>query len=363
MRAPPGSHVALTVLIAVLPAITSLLVSPALQPQPCVSVHRWQHQQFTTGIAPRCQSRLRMSNVEIDPFAVLNLPPPADKEEIKRTYRRMALKYHPDVVTDRNASAEERRKANDAFAQINWAYAQLSCTYEDSIKTKSTSISTRSSPPLRRTSNFSENPNQWASAAYHAGGDSFVSLEDLFKGAAISAARAAWGGAGRSHELRFSTHDNPNHASSSWRDYMSLFEGDVVSTQDLAAAAAGSGIPYGSVKVLEHYVDGSSACEKEGFQLQILLETGSAKDVGMEMDYTDLVVQQLDNEMKNLEDELEIRQANRMIASTTYLYLEKREWDENMAELEKRTQVVDEKLKKARTRLLALQTRYNQLDI
>lgn len=304
----------------------------------------------------------------MDPFAVLNLPPTADKQEIKRTYKRMALKYHPDVVTDRNASAEERRKANDVFAKINWAYAQLSSwtnSNGDSSKTSSTSTSsTGPSPPHRRTTStlYSDNPNQQrASTAYHAGGDSFVSLEDLFEGAAIGAARAAWGGGGSSRESRFRTHDNPNHASSNWQEYISLFEGDVMGTQGVAAGGDGDGTPQGSAEVSEVNVDRSSACEKEDAQFQILLKTGSAKQVGMEMDETYLVVQQLDSERRNLGDELAMRHANRGIVSTTYLYLEKREWDETMAELKKRSQVVDENLKQARDRLLALQSRFEQL--
>jgi hypothetical protein len=62
-----------------------------------------------------------------------------------------------------------------------------------------------------------------------------------------------------------------------------------------------------------------------------------------------------------LGDELAMRQADRKIASTPYLYSEKRELDEKVAELEKRTEVVNENLKKARNRLLASQTRQKQL--
>jgi curved DNA-binding protein CbpA len=221
-----------------------------------------------------------MSNAEMDPFVVLNLPPTADKHEIKRTYKRMALKYHPDVLTDRNASAEERKRANDAFAKINWAYAQLSCTDKVSSKTSSTSTSTGGSssrPPGRRTSKlYSDYPNQQASTAYHAGDDSFVSLEDLFESAAIGAARAAWGGGGGSRESRLWNHDNPNHAPSNWLDYVSLVEGDIIGTQGVAGGA--DGISHGIVHARE---------KEEDAQLQILLKTGSAKQVGMEMDDTD----------------------------------------------------------------------------
>jgi hypothetical protein len=74
-------------------------------------------------------------------------------------------------------------------------------------------------------------------------------------------------------------------------------------------------------------------------------------------------MQRLESERRNLGDELAMLQANRRIASETYLYLEKREMDERMTELEKRTQVVNENLKKIRSRLLALQMRYKQLGM
>jgi hypothetical protein len=296
-----------------------------------------------------------MSSVETDPFAVLNLPPTADREEIKRTYKRMALKYHPDVVTDRNASAEERRKANHAFAKINWAYAQLSCKNEESSKTSSASPSTGSSPPHRRTSTlYNGNPNQQASTAPHVRGDSFVSLKDLFESAAIGAARAAWGGGGNFRESTSRTYNNPNHASTNWRNSVNFFKDDAIGTKSVAAGDGG--ISCDTVETLEVYVDGHSAGKKEGAQLQILLKTGPAKQVGMEMDDTELVVQQLNSEREKLGDELAMRQANHKTAST-YLYLEKKELDE----VKKRKQVVEENLEWASSRLLALQTRFKQL--
>lgn len=53
-----------------------------------------------------------------DYYEVLNVSRDADKEEIKRAYRRLARKYHPDV--NKEAGAEEH------FKEINRAYEVLS---------------------------------------------------------------------------------------------------------------------------------------------------------------------------------------------------------------------------------------------
>ncbi|GFH48923.1 hypothetical protein CTEN210_05399 [Chaetoceros tenuissimus] len=67
-----------------------------------------------------------------DPLAILNLEPDVvDIKEIKKAYRRMALKYHPDTFTSSDASEEEKQKANDEFARINAAYAFLTGKSED----------------------------------------------------------------------------------------------------------------------------------------------------------------------------------------------------------------------------------------
>lgn len=53
--------------------------------------------------------------------------------EIKKAYRRMALKYHPDARTGTDATDEERQMANDDFAKINAAYAFLTGKSKDKL--------------------------------------------------------------------------------------------------------------------------------------------------------------------------------------------------------------------------------------
>jgi hypothetical protein len=275
-----------------------------------------------------------------DPFQVLNLSPTADKKEIKRAYKRMALKHHPDVITNQDSSVEDRKNANDQFAKINWAYAQLSgknggTGSTSSGRTSSSSSSRASSssyaPPHRRTSS-PYNPNQastdwrdympkYDDEAYDAGGDSFEKiLSDLLRGAAVGAAGVAGSGGGV------------------FRDFVEFLENNV---DGYSSSSSGDG-------------------EQDDVQLRILLTTGSVQEVGMEMDDTELVVQQLDGKRTNLADELIMRQADRRIASG---FVEKMDLDERVAELEARKQVVDGYLKRARKRLLSLQMRYKQLVV
>ena len=59
-------------------------------------------------------------------YTALEILPSATDEEVKKAYRRMAMKYHPDKVA--NAGESIRQQATDKFRAINEAYEHIKTT-------------------------------------------------------------------------------------------------------------------------------------------------------------------------------------------------------------------------------------------
>ena len=56
-----------------------------------------------------------------DPYQILNIPPTATDEEVKRAYRNLARKYHPDNYHDNplaDLAQEKMKEINEAYDQI-----------------------------------------------------------------------------------------------------------------------------------------------------------------------------------------------------------------------------------------------------
>ncbi len=56
-------------------------------------------------------------------YAILNISPQASDEEVKKAYRRMALKHHPDKVAHLGSDIQEAAK--EKFQKINEAYSAI----------------------------------------------------------------------------------------------------------------------------------------------------------------------------------------------------------------------------------------------
>lgn len=60
-----------------------------------------------------------------DPYRVLGCAEGADEEELKRAYRRLALRYHPDRMVSRGLPPQFQRFAERRFREVQAAYEQL----------------------------------------------------------------------------------------------------------------------------------------------------------------------------------------------------------------------------------------------
>lgn len=269
-----------------------------------------------------------------DPFEVLGIDPSPnlDKREIKRAYKRLALKYHPDVTTDINSTPEEKKRASDAFAKINEAYQTLSGKNGSSSKASSKSSSSSSqstgyTPPHRRTESYASSRStgggvswedfmpKYDEETYDTGGDSFGAIfSDLFTGVAAGA---------------------------------------------VGGAAGGRGIIQDFIEFLEGNVDGYAGSGDDA-ELRILLRTGTIQEVGDEMDDTDLVVQQLTSKLSSLEQEMAMYKAD---LQGSIRFSERIGLEEKIDELEARKKIVQGYIKKARKRLVSLQSRYKELIV
>ena len=63
------------------------------------------------------------STSKLDPYEVLGINPTASDDEIKKAYRRLAMKYHPDKVE--GMGEEVKKQAEAQFRKINEAYETL----------------------------------------------------------------------------------------------------------------------------------------------------------------------------------------------------------------------------------------------
>lgn len=68
-------------------------------------------------------SAFTQSRNQKDPYKVLGITKEATDDEVKRAYRRMAMKYHPDRVA--GMSEEMQRNAAEQMKEINEAYDKI----------------------------------------------------------------------------------------------------------------------------------------------------------------------------------------------------------------------------------------------
>lgn len=68
-------------------------------------------------------SRYETTDAVKDPYTILNIPRNAAPEEIKKAYRQLANKYHPDKV--QHLGEDFKKLAEKRFKEIEEAYREL----------------------------------------------------------------------------------------------------------------------------------------------------------------------------------------------------------------------------------------------
>lgn len=120
-----------------------------------------------------------------DYYAILGIDKNADEKEIKRAYKKMAMKYHPD----RNSESEESKKMSEKkFIDVNDAYTVLS-------DPKKRSMYDQGVDPL--------NPEEAQGGGMHFGGDASEILK-MFFGGGGSPFGFSSGGFGNGSNIKFS---------------------------------------------------------------------------------------------------------------------------------------------------------------
>lgn len=69
-----------------------------------------------------------------DPYSVLGLTPDASDEEVKRAYRALAKKYHPDMNPGDQHAAEMMNRINAAYDQIKNPQPQHKYSSSEAIR-------------------------------------------------------------------------------------------------------------------------------------------------------------------------------------------------------------------------------------
>lgn len=105
-----------------------------------------------------------MSNIT-DPYRVLGVSPNASDDEIKRAYRELSRKYHPDA----NAGNPLADLAEEKFKEVQMAYSQIMDMRSGKTSNNGYSQGTQGYSSGQSSQNYNTNSNR--QAYYHYGSD------------------------------------------------------------------------------------------------------------------------------------------------------------------------------------------------
>jgi curved DNA-binding protein len=116
-----------------------------------------------------------------DYYQILGVPPKATDEEIKKAFRRLARKHHPDVANDKKTAETKFKELNEAHEVLSdplkrRKYDQLGASWRDGG---------RSQPPPPRSGGRSRSASGGPGQEFHFGGTGFSDFfEQFFSGGA-----------------------------------------------------------------------------------------------------------------------------------------------------------------------------------
>ncbi|CAN6862864.1 unnamed protein product [Brassica oleracea] len=126
----------------------------------------------------RRRKRIIVPKARVSPYEVLGVSPSATPQDIKRAYRRLALKYHPDV--NKEANAQEK------FLRIKHAYTTL-------INSESRLNYGSDRPASGYSGQTNQKGNTQVEEDFYGLGDFFKDLEEEFKNWEASASSSSQG--------------------------------------------------------------------------------------------------------------------------------------------------------------------------
>ena len=98
----------------------------------------------------------------MDPYKVLGVSPDASEDEIKKAYRKLSRKYHPDA----NMNNPNKEEAEENFKKVQQAYEAIIDMRQKGIKYDGYAYSNRSSSESSEADNILRAATSYINAGY-----------------------------------------------------------------------------------------------------------------------------------------------------------------------------------------------------
>ena len=152
-----------------------------------------------------------------DYYAILGVPRTASADDLKKAFRQLARKYHPDVAKDKSGAEEKFKEINEAYEVLSdpekrRRYDTLGANWQDGVP-----------PPPRRGGRRQARPGGTEEEEYEFNFGGSTGFSDFFE---------QFFGRGRGHGQRMPTMDEDDHVRGGARGSMRGrdIEGDILAT-------------------------------------------------------------------------------------------------------------------------------------